>query len=84
MARTALDETSVKGEFKRIEAGFRNVIEKGGQFEPEGKLFNLKLNSNLNSIKISFIYILCLSLGQSMPCYTIFKSNHQLKFIIKF
>ena len=33
--RTALDETSVTGEFKRVDAAYRNVIEKGGEFEPE-------------------------------------------------
>ncbi|KXZ42325.1 hypothetical protein GPECTOR_161g124 [Gonium pectorale] len=40
-ARTALDETSTTGEFKRTEAGFRSVIEKGGRFEPEAGRYHL-------------------------------------------
>ena len=34
-ARTALQETGTAGEFKRKESAFRNVIQKGGEFEPE-------------------------------------------------
>lgn len=37
-ARTALDETSKTGEFKRTDAGFRNQIAPGTRFEPEGEL----------------------------------------------
>ncbi|GLI71346.1 hypothetical protein VaNZ11_016508 [Volvox africanus] len=40
-ARTALDETSNTGEFKRTEAGFRNQIEPGGRFEPEASRYHL-------------------------------------------
>lgn len=34
-ARTALEEMGTVGEFKRVESGFRNFVEKGGEFEPE-------------------------------------------------
>jgi hypothetical protein len=37
-ARTALDEMSTKGEFKRTDAGYRNFVEAGSRFEPEGRL----------------------------------------------
>jgi len=40
-AHTALDEMSNTGEFKRVAAGFRNTIEKGGRFEPEAGRYHL-------------------------------------------
>eukprot|EP00403_Amphidinium_massartii_P021130 CAMPEP_0178398946 /NCGR_PEP_ID=MMETSP0689_2-20121128/15029_1 /TAXON_ID=160604 /ORGANISM="Amphidinium massartii, Strain CS-259" /LENGTH=337 /DNA_ID=CAMNT_0020019713 /DNA_START=100 /DNA_END=1113 /DNA_ORIENTATION=- len=39
--RTALDETSDKGEFKRKESTYRNMIEKGSRFEPEKDRYHL-------------------------------------------
>lgn len=49
-AKTALDEMSKDGEFKRTDAAFRNIIEEGGRFEPEGNhrlQFTLKLASQI-------------------------------------
>jgi len=40
-ARTALEETSAKGEFKRKDSVYRNFIEKGGRFEPEKDRYHL-------------------------------------------
>ncbi|KAG2426855.1 hypothetical protein HYH02_014708 [Chlamydomonas schloesseri] len=40
-ARTALDETSKTGEFKRTEAGYRNQIAPGTRFEPEAGRYHL-------------------------------------------
>ena len=40
-AHTALDEKSSTGEFKRVDASFRNTIEKGGRFEPEAGRYHL-------------------------------------------
>mmetsp|Transcript_47784 Transcript_47784/g.87865 ORF Transcript_47784/g.87865 Transcript_47784/m.87865 type:complete len:340 (-) Transcript_47784:333-1352(-) len=39
--RTALDEVGEKGEFKRKESTYRNMIEKGGKFEPEKDRYHL-------------------------------------------
>lgn len=35
-ARSALDEMSTKGEFKRTDATYRDHVKKGTRFEPEG------------------------------------------------
>ncbi|GFR42957.1 hypothetical protein Agub_g3954, partial [Astrephomene gubernaculifera] len=43
-ARTALDETSKAGEFKRTEAGFRSKVEPGGRFEPEAGRYHLYIS----------------------------------------
>lgn len=43
--RTAVDEIGVKGEFKRTDAGFRNKIEPGGRFEPEGQFRELRVSN---------------------------------------
>ncbi|CAD7700373.1 unnamed protein product [Ostreobium quekettii] len=43
-AHTALDETSVKGEFKRVESCFRNFIEEGSRFEPEAGRYHLYIS----------------------------------------
>jgi len=40
-ARTALDEVGTKGEFKRKDSTYRNMIEKGGRFEPEKDRYHL-------------------------------------------
>lgn len=37
-ARSALDEMSTKGEFKRTDSTYRDHVTKGTRFEPEGKL----------------------------------------------
>ena len=37
-ARSALDEMSNTGEFKRTDSTYRDHIEKGTRFEPEGML----------------------------------------------
>ena len=34
--RTALEETSNDGAFKRKDATYRNIVEKGGDYPPEG------------------------------------------------
>ena len=44
VARTALDETGAKGEFKRTDAGFRNFIEPGTQFAPEANRYVLYIS----------------------------------------
>lgn len=36
-ARSALDEMSTKGEFKRTDATYRDHVKKGTRFEPEGE-----------------------------------------------
>lgn len=41
MAVTALQELGRDGEFKRTDAGFRNWIEEGGKYPPEGELLCL-------------------------------------------
>lgn len=43
-AKTALDEMSTTGEFKRTEAGFRSKIEKGSRFEPEAGRYHLYIS----------------------------------------
>lgn len=43
-ARTALDETSKTGEFKRTDAGFRNVIQPGSEFTPEANRYVLYIS----------------------------------------
>eukprot|EP01023_Acetabularia_acetabulum_P063709 TRINITY_DN8041_c0_g1_i1.p1 TRINITY_DN8041_c0_g1~~TRINITY_DN8041_c0_g1_i1.p1 ORF type:complete len:391 (+),score=45.13 TRINITY_DN8041_c0_g1_i1:27-1199(+) len=43
-AKTALDEMSKDGEFKRTEAGFRNHIKQGTKFEPEGGRYHLYIS----------------------------------------
>ncbi|GLC40101.1 hypothetical protein PLESTM_000993200 [Pleodorina starrii] len=43
-ARTALDETSTTGEFKRTDAGFRSKIERGGRFEAEAGRYHLYIS----------------------------------------
>lgn len=40
-ARTALDEMSTDGQFKRKESVYRNWIRKGGEFEPEAGRYHL-------------------------------------------
>lgn len=40
-AHTALDETNTTGEFKRVDASFRDTIEPGGRFEPEAGRYHL-------------------------------------------
>jgi len=40
-AHTALDEMSDDGAFKRVAAGFRDAVEKGGRFEPEAGRYHL-------------------------------------------
>lgn len=47
-ARTALDETDVKGAFKRVNSVWRNHIEEGGQFSPASGR-NLAVFSNLRT-----------------------------------
>lgn len=42
--RTAVDETSKEGAFKRTAAVYRNFIEKGTQFEPEGDRYHLYIS----------------------------------------
>lgn len=37
MAKDALAEADAKGAFKRTDSTFRDIIEKGGRFEPEGE-----------------------------------------------
>ena len=67
--RTALDETSVTGEFKRVDAAYRNVIEKGGEFEPESLPRRLFFENRARSRcrwTLSSLYILCLSVGESL------------------
>lgn len=43
-AKTALDEMSATGEFKRTEAGFRNWIKEGGDFPPEAGRYHLYIS----------------------------------------
>lgn len=43
-ARTALDETSKNGEFKRTEAGFRNHVKPGTTFAPEANRYVLYIS----------------------------------------
>ena len=38
-ARSALDEMSGTGEFKRTDSTYRDHIKKGTRFEPEGRLY---------------------------------------------
>jgi len=43
-ARTALDEMSEDGAFKRTDSVFRNVVKKGGKFEPEAGRYHLYIS----------------------------------------
>ncbi|PSC67156.1 Glutathionyl-hydroquinone reductase [Micractinium conductrix] len=40
-ARTALDEMGAKGEFKRKDSAFRDIVQKGGRFKPEAGRYHL-------------------------------------------
>jgi hypothetical protein len=42
--RTAVNETSLKGEFKRSEAAWRNWVKKDGKFPPEANRCKFQLS----------------------------------------
>ncbi len=77
--RTAVDEVGIKGEFKRTDAGFRNKIEPGGRFEPEGQFrrvgaHNHDLCPGLGSLNLQLTWKLHASVHLSAGRYHLYVS----------
>lgn len=61
-ARSALDEMSSTGEFKRTDSTYRDHIKKGTRFEPEGTSLQGSLNMPLSDkLKITNIFYRCIA-----------------------